>query len=130
MFAVKCLDLEENSNLLELCSAPGNKSMYACDIKPQVTVTGVEINQNRANVMKNLITKYNLSDRIKVQVQDATKYDSIELFDRVLVDAECTHEGSIKHLKKFTKDNHEKHENTKNQNKKNKNKTKQQEKQF
>lgn len=24
-----------------------------------------------------------------------------ELYDRVLVDAECTHEGSLKHLKKF-----------------------------
>lgn len=68
MFAVNCLDLEENSKILELCSAPGNKSMYACDLQPGVQVTGVEINQTRANVMKNLIQKYNLSDRIKILV--------------------------------------------------------------
>lgn len=42
--------------------------MYACDLQPGVKVTGVEINQTRANVMKNLIQKYNLSDRIKVVV--------------------------------------------------------------
>lgn len=28
-------------------------------------------------------------------------YQSQELFDRVLVDVECTHEGSVKHLRKF-----------------------------
>ena len=41
MFAVNCLDLKENTKLLELCSAPGNKSMYACDLQPGVHVTGV-----------------------------------------------------------------------------------------
>ena len=104
MFAVQCLDLENASTLLELCSAPGNKSMYACDLQPKLKVTGVEINPVRANVMKSLISKYGLEDRIKVVVEDGTKFESEEFFDRVLVDAECTHEGSVKHLKKFTKE--------------------------
>ncbi len=64
MFAVKCLDLEKDSTLLELCSAPGNKSMYACDLQSEVKVTGVEINQTRANVMSSLISKYGLDQRI------------------------------------------------------------------
>jgi 16S rRNA (cytosine967-C5)-methyltransferase len=87
MFAVKCLDLEEGNEVLELCSAPGNKSMFACDSVAGVKVTGVEINQNRANVMKSLINKYGLSDRIEVVVEDATKFEPEKLFDRVLVDA-------------------------------------------
>lgn len=37
-------------------------------------------------------------------VADGLKYNSEELFDRVLVDAECTHEGSLKHIYKFFKD--------------------------
>ena len=41
MMTVKCLDLEQNYQVLELCSAPGNKSMYACDISPNVKVLGV-----------------------------------------------------------------------------------------
>ena len=32
------------------------------------------------------------------------KYDNVEPFDRVLVDAECTHEGSVKHIFKFFKE--------------------------
>jgi 16S rRNA C967 or C1407 C5-methylase (RsmB/RsmF family) len=61
--------------------------MYACDSVAGVKVTGVEINQNRANVMKSLINKYGLSDRIEVVVEDATKFEPEKLFDRVLVDA-------------------------------------------
>jgi 16S rRNA (cytosine967-C5)-methyltransferase len=87
--------------VLELCSAPGNKSMFIADICENITIKGVEISNNRANVMKNLIKKYNLDKRIEVIVEDGLKYDSEELFDRVLVDAECTHEGSLKHIYKF-----------------------------
>lgn len=37
--------------------------------------------------MSSLISKYGLDHRIQVVVEDATKYESKDLFDRVLVDA-------------------------------------------
>ena len=54
--------------------------------------------------MRNLINKYGLNNKISIKVEDGVKFQSEVNFDRVLVDAECTHEGSIKHIKKFTKD--------------------------
>lgn len=55
--------------------------------------------------MRNLVKKYNLDDKIQIIVADGIKFENDEKFDRVLVDAECTHEGSIKHIKKFMKSN-------------------------
>lgn len=51
--------------------------------------------------MKSLIKKYKLEDKIEVLEEDGLKFKSEKLFDRVLVDAECTHEGSLKHIFKF-----------------------------
>ena len=74
------------------------------DLFPDVSIVGVEINVNRANVMKNLVKKYRLDKQISVVTAHGIKYESAELFDRVLVDAECTHEGSLKHIFKFFKE--------------------------
>ena len=52
-----------------------------------VQVTGVEINENRANVMRNLLKKYGLEEKVRVVMGDAVKYDPGRKFDRVLVDA-------------------------------------------
>lgn len=38
---VKCLQLEANNRVLELCCAPGNKSMLMADLFPDVNITGV-----------------------------------------------------------------------------------------
>ncbi len=51
--------------------------------------------------MKNLVKKYKLDHKIQVKVEDAVTFDSEVKYDRVLIDAECTHGGSIKHIKKF-----------------------------
>ena len=61
--------------------------------------------------------------------EDGVKYQNEAKFDRVLVDVECTHEGSIKHIKKFMKENKPKKA-TKNELKYEKWLTLQQEKQF
>jgi tRNA1(Val) A37 N6-methylase TrmN6 len=48
--------------------------MYLADNYPNSSIKGVEINQNRANVMNNLIKKYKLDKRIEVIVADGIKY--------------------------------------------------------
>ena len=100
---VKCLEIQPKNRILQLCCAPGNKSMLMADLCPDVQITGVQININRANVMKNLVKKYGLDKQICVVTADGVKYQSADKFDRVLVDAECTHQGSLKHIFKFFK---------------------------
>jgi 16S rRNA C967 or C1407 C5-methylase (RsmB/RsmF family) len=76
--------------------------------------------------MKNLIKKYKLDKKIQVKVEDAVTFDTEIRFDRVLIDAECTHEGSIKHIKKFLPENKEQKNLKKNEVKANKNISRQQ----
>lgn len=47
---------------------------------------------------------------VELILEDGTKYKTDIKFDKVLIDAECTHEGSIKHLKKYI--NNPMHENS------------------
>lgn len=77
--------------------------MYIADLLKDGKVTGVDISQNRLNVTRSLVKKYKLEDKVELVQEDGTIYSSDEKFDKVLVDAECTHEGSIKHLEKFIK---------------------------
>lgn len=55
---VKCLEISDNQTILEICCAPGNKSMLMADSYSNLQIKGVEINSNRANVMKKLLKKY------------------------------------------------------------------------
>lgn len=65
--------------------------MYIADTVPGVRITAVEISPNRANVMASLVAKYGLGGRIEVVVADGVSFDAGEGYQRVLVDAECTH---------------------------------------
>lgn len=97
------LDPRPGDRVLDLCCAPGVKLIYIADrMKGEGKVIGVDINQQRLNVCRNMIAKYTPPTEIELIQADGTVFSS-ELFDRILVDAECTHEGSIKHLEKFEK---------------------------
>ncbi len=71
-------------------------------------LTGVDINENRINICKSITNKYNHKSDINriydIICCDGRSFKSNFEFDRVIVDAECTHEGSIKHLIKWFSD--------------------------
>ncbi|CAD8212667.1 unnamed protein product [Paramecium octaurelia] len=107
---VYSLDINKNDiNLLEICCAPGAKLTFIADLLRLQTkedgiqrkVFGVDISQNRLNITQSIVNKYKLEKFVELILEDGTKYKSEILFDKVLIDAECTHEGSIKHLKKY-----------------------------
>lgn len=70
---------------------------------PSAGLVGVDINENRLNICRNLLKKYGHSD-VELFLDDGVFFNKRSKFDKVLVDAECTHDGSIKHFKKFWKE--------------------------
>ena len=122
-------DADHNAkiNIIELCCAPGAKMLYMMDYLPNCVVCGVDIRSDRLSVAKKLLRKYKHLDRVQLIVEDATickisvpcgftegrKYESrifhsprhfnqsdTYLFDRVLVDTECTLDGKEHHVPK------------------------------
>ena len=85
--------------------------MYAGDIMREAgtwgSLTGVDISGGRLEVTRSLFRKYGFEGKIRLFCEDGVKFAGLTeeggRYDRVLVDAECTHEGSLKHLKKFLK---------------------------
>lgn len=114
---VLALDPQSNEHILDLCCSPGSKLCYIADImksgSPSAvgSLTGVDINEHRLNVCRSLVNKYSHSDIVKLYCEDGTTFkklpDQKEFYDRILVDAECTHDGSVKHLLKFTQTSEE-----------------------
>lgn len=102
---VLALNPKESEHILDLCCCPGAKLLFIGDLmgpKEKITgsLTGVDINSKRLKICESLCKKYGL-DWIKLNDCDGVGFKSERLFDKVLVDAECTHDGSIKHLKKY-----------------------------
>ena len=112
---VLALNPQPKEKILDLCCCPGAKLLFIGDLMMnfcknseicenlQGRLIGVDINRNRLKTCGNLCRKYGL-EWIELKEADGTEYQSEEQFDKVLVDAECTHDGSIKHLKKYLKE--------------------------
>lgn len=133
-FAIHVLELEETDNLLDLCCAPGNKLCLASSlIGSKGSVTGVDVSKHRLHVCESMVKKYKVPN-VRLFLQDARTFDELalvrgtkgvvpkchwqssvyrkypccsgdELYDKVIVDAECTNDGSVKHMQKQMKKN-------------------------
>ena len=101
--SVLALQLEPNDSVADLCCAPGAKLLFINDLLERGSITGIDVSHERLNVTRALLKKYQARQDIHLECQDATTWVPKTTFSKVLVDAECTHEGSIKHLEKFSK---------------------------
>ncbi|CAK8991779.1 unnamed protein product [Durusdinium trenchii] len=124
---VGALDPEPCDHVLEICCAPGTKLCCLADL---CTVTGVDINRQRLTVARSQVKRCKLSNSVKglwladgrswagdgqelmsegltprdrKQTRKRPKVEAFapDVFDGVLVDAECAHDGSLKHIRKF-----------------------------
>lgn len=99
MLAVKALAIEDGNSILDLCSAPGGKAVYASELSKNGEVTACELYPHRLK----LIEKYKKrmrAENVTPVLQDATAYNPSfnERFDRVLLDAPCSCFGTfLKH---------------------------------
>jgi 16S rRNA C967 or C1407 C5-methylase (RsmB/RsmF family) len=107
IFVVEALNAKEGEKVLDICCAPGAKLLYIAEkvkIKEKGFIFGNDISLPRLNITKNMLKKYGYDSHVTLLNQNAKnlKNDSFECtFDKILVDVECTHDGSFKHVLKY-----------------------------
>ena len=81
--------------LLDVCSAPGGKTVYLADYFN--SVTACELHNHRAELINSYASRMGKTN-VTVCVKDATEYDAnfVNGYDVVLVDAPCSGMGVIK----------------------------------
>ncbi len=98
--AVKEIGVKENQIILDLCAAPGSKTIQlAMELNNSGLVISNDIYDFRVDLIKQNVEKYGLSN-VVVSIYDGTrineKYQE-NSFDAVLLDAPCSGLGTLKH---------------------------------
>ncbi len=90
-FAVDQFSTLSGKRALDICAAPGGKTLQLADYG--ANVVAVEISQNRAKRIHENLKRTNLE--AEIVIQDALTYDASN-FDVVLLDAPCSATGTIR----------------------------------
>ncbi len=87
---------DRSYNVLDLCSAPGGKSIFISSLNPKINVVACDIHVHRLELVKNYAKKCNIKN-ITIKQNDATVFNSEfeNKFESVLLDVPCTGSGVI-----------------------------------
>lgn len=89
--------LPEDGVLLDVCSAPGGKSMYVAEHLPKATIISRDISDYKLSFIRENIEKSGVKN-VKTEVFDATKKDEamVKKADVVLADLPCSGLGILR----------------------------------
>lgn len=97
MMPVTFLPLKDNDWVIDLCSAPGGKSIQVANRIPNGVLISNEVVKSRANILKSNIERMGLSNVIITNNDPLTLENCFEgVFDAVVVDAPCSGEGMFR----------------------------------
>ncbi|MBF0297115.1 MAG: hypothetical protein HQK51_00210 [Oligoflexia bacterium] len=114
ILAVSLLDIKENDLVLDMCAAPGGKTLCIVDYlqsqnqsPSQGKLVANELSNNRRmrliRTLKNYLPSELINEKIKIKGFDASKWcllsNEKNKYDKILLDAPCSSEG---HLLKST----------------------------
>lgn len=82
---------KQPKDILDLCAAPGGKTIFLSDYFPLSNITSNDINKNKIDLLKENCKKYHLCPNITCYKGES--YPKKQLFDLVVVDAPCSNSG-------------------------------------
>lgn len=100
-WAAKALEVQEGDDVLDLCAAPGGKSLILAEsLREAGTLVANEMSESRRDRLMGVIRQYlprDLRERVRVSGRDGSLWGvrEPEAFDRVLVDAPCSGERHL-----------------------------------
>lgn len=97
MYPVEMLDIEEGDIVLDLCSAPGGKSIQILEkLNGKGLLVSNEIVYNRAKILYENLNRMGFKNFI-ITCASPQEFENTELkFDKILVDAPCGGEGMFR----------------------------------
>lgn len=97
IMAAQALQVNENDHVLDMCAAPGGKSLILLERSPNVSLN--EKSANRIARLRKVISTYVPKERAPLEI---TKFDATQIgvhrpghFDKVLLDAPCSSESHV-----------------------------------
>lgn len=96
MYTVQSLATEGKCKVLDLCAAPGGKSIYISELNPQADIISSDIHEHRLKLVDKYIKRMGITN-ISTKLNDACilKKEYINSFDYVLCDVPCSGLGLI-----------------------------------
>lgn len=90
MLAVQALGVKDGDKMLDMCAAPGGKSVYASELA-DIDVTACDIHEHRLELIKSYSNRMGAKG-ISVRLQDGTVLNSefVGKFDKILCDVPCS----------------------------------------
>lgn len=99
--AVNTIDFSSADRVLDICAAPGGKSMHAADLllmngKDGAEIVSCDVSERKVELIKQNVSRCGLSN-VKPRINDATVFnkDFEEAFDVVICDVPCSGLGII-----------------------------------
>lgn len=97
VLAVDALAPGGRCEVLDLCSAPGGKAVYAAELAPAAAVTACDVHPHRVELIKKYAARMK-ADNVRPVISDATVFEPRfeGRFDFVMADVPCTCFGTFK----------------------------------
>jgi 16S rRNA (cytosine967-C5)-methyltransferase len=96
--AVCEMEIEKGERILDLCAAPGGKTLFASYLTGKNgKVVAVDINRHRLNLLAEAAVRHK-RENIEVKLHDGSvpRPEWVEGFDKVLIDAPCSALGTMR----------------------------------